>query len=346
MTEIKRSATAVAFMQHVGPIKTWGEWLKLVSAATTFEQKLGLLHAGFDVEMGHRERWGVDPDYIPSDRLKFYFSVADGWPESTNFQNEGVGWQDEPTYQIGYDERGRPEKRRESQLRQSLARKAFDMLVSHYFLEQSWLERASYRSREDEELIRSFLGNPGFLAIQQFFRVEEGRVPNLSTHDEDNRRTQQKKVREFLLWLPPLLWNWTEEEIHPHDPEEWKDRKMLDNRVVKGFVTKAKLWMIEVLSALGKLDLLGPWILELDKPCLAKLKEIALGTNLPPPGIGWKGKPVTSIEEACFYNSGAAWLLKKHEVMMAEHVRLQAISDAEREIEAANRKVAALTQSK
>lgn len=334
-----------SFMQKVAPIGTWSEWLKLAYAATSFEQKVGLLHAGFDVKMGRREMYGA-PDYTPFDRLEFYFGVADGWTESDHFRTKGVSWQDEPEYEVGHDKNWNRIRRKESDQRQLLARKAFSMLVSKYFTELSWVEEANYNGRETggEHEIRRFLSSPEFLAIQKFFRVEEGRVYNLSSkRDEENH--WQKKIFEFLLWLPPLLWNWTEKEIRSYDSEEVIQKKELQNLTEAGVVAEAKIWMIEVLSALDELDLLERWILELDEPCLAKLKELALRNTFR--SHAWpvsSDRPVANLEEACFLNSPAAWLLKKHGVMTAEYFRLVSISNAEKEIEAAQRKVAALSQ--
>lgn len=333
-----------SFLEHVAPISTWGEWLKLADAATTYEQKLGLLHVGFDVEeMGPREKYG-EPNYTPYDRLAFYFSVADGWTDSSNFRTKGLGWQDEPQYFAGWrDSDGVRRQKSQSEQRQLLAQKAFDMLVSNFFVKQAWVKEARFHSRTDEEKIRHLLGDPVFLIVQEFFRAEEGVIRNLAER-HDNEHHRQKKVIEFLLWLPPLLWNWTEKEIRPYDSEQETEKKKQRNQADASIVAQAKLWMIEVLSALRELNVLDPWVLELDRPCLTRLTEIALRNTFrchPPVS---SDRPVATLDEACFLNSQAAWMVKKHGIMKEQYTLLQAISDAERQVEEARRKVAALTQ--
>lgn len=335
----------VAFMQAVPPTGTWHTWLQLARNATTFGQKLGLLHEGFDVEMTGAP-YGMKK-YTEMDRLVYYFGVADGWTQRSYFQIY-ANWQDEPEYYVGYDKNGNHLKRRESEQRQLLARKAFSMLISKFFVEQTWIEQASYNSHRDEhgeELIRRFLDSPEFLAIQQFFKIEERGIRNLTTHDD--RHPQKEKVIEFLLRLPPLIWGWTEEEIPSYASKEEETKKSLRNLATAGIVAEAKLWMIEVLADLERLDLLEQWLRTFDGPTLKKLEEIALRAKFPGHDfVTSTSRLVASLDEACYLNSPAAWLLKKHHLKVAEYARLSAIREAEEVMDEAARRVAALTKPK
>lgn len=336
----------VTFMQVVPPTGTWHTWLQLVRNATTFGQKLGLLHEGFEVEMTGAP-YGMKK-YTEMDRLVFYFGVADGWTDHNHFRPSGMSWQDEPEYYVGYDKNGNHLKRSESQQRQQLARKAFSMLISKFFVEQTWIEQASYNSHRDghgEELIRRFLVSPQFQAIQQFFKLEERGIHNLTSHDD--RHPQKEKVIEFLLKLPPLIWDWTEEEIPSYASKEDGEKTRLRNLATTSIVATAKLWMIEILSDLERLDLLEQWLGDFDEPTLKKLEEIAMRAKFPGHNfVTSKSRLVASLDEACYLNSPAAWLLKKNALKVAEFARLSAIREAEEVMDRATRKIATLTQPK
>jgi len=328
------------FLQEVPPVRAWSEWLKLAQAATTFEQKLGLLHVGFDVETH------VGGKLAATDRLKFYFDAADGWTETSSFRYEGLLWSQEETYHVGHDKHHNALKRTVSEQRQQLARKAFEMLARHYFKPMlHWLENANHRDRDEEVWMRRFLLDPAFLFIREFFAIERAGVRNLTERYRD-RSPSEELVVEFLLKLPQLLWSWQEDEINSYDSAETKAGKERDNRLAAQIVAAAKLWIIEVLADLGELDLLTKWLVtDFDEPCVAKLEEIALRTKLKEHYHHvQKDRPATTIDEACFAGSEAAWLLKKRSLLVRENGRLREIQYAERERDEAAERVTRLTR--
>jgi hypothetical protein len=82
--------------------------------------------------------------------------------------------------------------------------------------------------------------------------------------------------------------------------------------------------MVEVLVALGRLEVLRKYLLELlePDPCLAKLKEIALREHFSNHhNLVREDRPVASLDEACYLGSEAAWLLKEYELMTKEYTR-------------------------
>lgn len=333
------------FLQHVPPIGTWAEWFKLAQAATTFEQKLGLLHVGFDVEVQANGKKAIPGKPTSTDRLKFYFGVADGWTNASHFRYEGLLWSDEESYFVGRDKHHNALKRTVSEQRHLLARKAFDMLARNYLRPMlEWLKEANHRDHGEDAWVRRFLFDPAFLMIQEFFAIENGGVRNLSGPYCDRSPSEDLAV-EFLLKLPKLLWSWQEDEIESYDSAETKAQKERDNPVARQVVAAAKLWIIEVLAELRKLDLLKPWLINgFDESCVTKLKEIALRRALMQNFHHvLKDRRAATIDEACFAGSEAAWLLKQRELMVRESDRLQAIRHAQRERDNADERVRKLT---
>ncbi|GEM_PF-1394943 len=344
------------FMQVARPPRNWGEWLERARAAETIHEKLGLLHGAFEVELG-RGDWDhaakAFREYSDSGRIETFFEIADGWADKDLLRTEGVRWSDEPRCRIGRDSRNQLE-RTESEQRQQLARKAFDMLVVNFFKMPEIRGDEFDRGNMEARWIKDFVFGPLFPVVQNFFRIhnyeKEGHayVRNLSLHGEQ-RLQNEKVVVNFLLKLPKFLWSWKDPEISywgksPEDvarQEKEKDGVLAMRTVVDG----AKPWMIEVLAVLRELDLLEKWILELDGSCLAMLKKIALrnqfGTHIHPVT---KDRRVVTIDEACYLGSPAGWLLKKHELMTREHKRLNAIRSAEWKRQDADRTIEKLTK--
>lgn len=328
---------AAAFMHEVRPIRNWHEWVQLAQAATTFDQKLGLLHVGFDMWLDRREY--DEPSYKADDRLQFYFDVANGWTNARHFREEGLFRDDEPNYRIN----NRIERTRSEQ-RQLLAQKAFDMLAQRYFKPKlSWLEEMDFQSREDRPIIRNYLRGLEFQLVMNFFTPREGVMQNISLRKDS--RPSERQVIDFLLKLPKLIWSWKEHEIMSYDREEERLRKEAYNCDERKAVATAKSWAIEMLSALDELEVLNDSSLELDETCLAKLTEIAFRTKLKhyycPVS---EDRRVLTLDEACLAGSAAAWMLKRHELVTNERARLQEIRTAEFEATKAAQRVAELKQ--
>lgn len=348
------------FMQIVRPPEDWEEWLELGRAATTLDQKLGLLHGAFEVEMGYRE---MDPEtyrrepYTYADRLEEFFKIADGWADHYLLKTGRNRYGDEPKYVVGLDKNWNRMIRTESEQRQVLARKAFDMLAAHFFRMPSIQENSHNRSDDEFQLLQWFVFGPLFPVVQNFFRVdksarEKAKIRNLSYPWRESERSQQEKhAISFLIKLAKFLWSWRKPCIDRWDNESpdtkaTHDKEEKESLVMQATVDDAKPWMIEVLAELHELSLLEKWILELDGPCLATLKKIALRNELSEHGGPViKSRKVITIDEACYLGSAAGWLLKKHELAVREHKRLNAILSAERKKREADREIAQLEKA-
>lgn len=327
------------FTREVRPIHNWCEWLKRWQVAESFEEMIGLLHAGFNVSLGRYQYRETEYDNI--DRLIFYFTMADGWDDHYLLKIPEDG---EKEYEVRWDRNRNRERKTPSELRQHVARKAFDMLCLNFFKVDLLDDDRKFKYIWEKDITSERL----FPIIQNFFRAEERRfgdrilIRNLSYRDE--RPHSEQQAVDFLLHLAKFIWGWKEREVfsfgRPREEKEEAEKKIRETRIR---IDASKPWMVEVLSGLGKLGLLREWMLDLDEICLAKIKEIALRNELTsyqhPVN---ESRYVGTIEEACFLGSSAAWFLKEYELKKAEHARLTAILEAERRIAEARRDINAL----
>lgn len=349
------------FIQEVRPPESWHEWLELAKAAVTLDQKLGLLHGAFNikVELYWDEKSASYIEYSDLDRLEFFFGVADGWADAglLDFRADGTRYSiGEKKYFVGYDRKSSSITyeihRSESEQRQKLARKAFDMLAANFFKMPEIREDADNREVNEAQWMSNYvLWGPIFPIVQQFFKFEEGKyfgagIRNLSPSYE-HRPQSEKQAIDFLLKLAKFLWDWREKETKSWDSKEHVAEEKKQNATRRAIVDGAKPWMIEVLSQLRKLSLLEKWIFQLDSPCLSKLKEIALRNKF----VSYKDpvnkdRKVATIDEACYLGSEAGWILKRYELMTIEFKRLAAIREAERARDEAAQRVEKLTRQK
>lgn len=336
------------FMHEVRPPSDWEDWLALATESKSIQQKLGLLHGIFEFEMG-RGDWDTNlgehggyREYSNVDRLEVLFAIADGWNDHYAFQTQGVSSRDEPTYMMGYDKKQeRRIQKSVRELRQMLARKAFDLLCLNFF-RMDEPSPHSDRERIETDWLQRIVVSRVFPTIQQFFRItvdtimHRSEIRNLSYCD-NQRSNNEKSAVEFLLKLPKILWEWRSGRTG----DESKEAE------VRARVDTAKPWMLDVLSTLGELRLMQhEWILALDAPCLAKLREVALRNEINHCyNPVRESRNVASLEEACYVGSKAAWLLKQHELMIREHERLSVIQNAEWALEKAKRVIAERTKA-
>lgn len=323
----------------IRPLRNWAEWLVRWDEAPTSNELLGLLHVGFDVYFGRFH--GDKQDYVPEDRIAFYLDVADGWNDAYFKLNDLED--DDTEYFVGYDGSGNRKYASVYKLRGELAEKANRMLCMHFFKRSDLcMSNADYETMywwrklvENDEL---------FPKIMHFFRFEKDRIINLGKSDAP---IPQQHTHSFLMNLAKFLWMWCEEEIHSYDPLQKAAETNEINGIMRRRVEEAKLWIIEVLAQLKQLDTLEPWFLELSEPCLDKLREIALRSELRKHSTPVnKSRLVATIEEACLAGSKAAWFLEKHRIMKRELERLTEIQEAERAQKAAAQRVEELTGAK
>ncbi len=333
--------------RNIRPLRNWHEWLARWEAAVSMEEMLGLLHTGFS-DLLSRHEYG-EPKYDGTDRLLCYFYIADGWEDHELLELPT----DRGIYYSWRDADGRPP----SKLRQQIARKAFDMLCPNFFKNPGGTTAFGPYGNCDREHVHyweSIVASERLLpVIQNFFRAEKERygdsirIRNLTKPWVRVSRSHNEELAiGFLLNLARFLWG-HKVEVPPHygDDEELKTQMQKEYAALRARIEDAKPWMIEVLALLDKLDILRERILELDAPCLKKLEEIALRTKMRCESVS-EPRQARTLNEACYAGSRAAWFLKKYALLKAEHERLTAIRDAEREKAAADRKLKKLSTTR
>ncbi len=341
MAEVKVVAQGL-LERKVRPIQNWHEWLGHWNEAVSVEEMLGLLHYGFNVSL-RSYKYG-EPEYDGIDRLGTYFLIADGWSDSEQLENHEDRDQ---KYEMGFDKNGYRIMKSVSELRQQVARKAFDMLCHNFFKPRSLLESNSDQYEADWENVTSSRVLP---VIRAFFELERTRfgdramVRNLPYLSMGYERREYQVAVDFLLALARFTWGWEQREIPTWRGSE--DQKIIVkyNQETQERLDSAKPWLVGILSYLDRLDLLRPWMTQLDEPCVAKLKEIALRVELSNYRHPVKeDRLVATVEEACYVGSVSGLFLKHRELMLRESTRLTAILEAEQEAEDATRKLKKLT---
>jgi hypothetical protein len=322
--------------REIRPDWNWHElitegWQK----ARTLRDMLSVLHHGFAVSLQYQNY--EEPRYDEIDRLLFYFTQADGWADRYILElpndDRGLGCF------IGYDGNGNKIVKSQSEMRHSVAQKAMEGLCTNFFKKADKV----VKSRDEgfsHIWTKLVLSERLFPVIQNFFRAEQVRfgsglairnLPHRGILSEDKRSHIEGAIINFLLNLNSLLWLWEKP-----DTKWWGDQKEQADKTfaaTQANIELAKPWMVEVLSNLGRLDALEEWILQLDRPCIYKLEEIALRQKL-----GYHhhvgqyigdDRFAETLDEACFAGSEAAWFLKRYMLFKKEDKRLRAIRETE-----------------
>jgi hypothetical protein len=327
--------------REIRPISNWHEWLTCWQAAENLEWMESLLHVGFNVPL-ERGQYG-EKEYV--DRILFYFTIADGWADDSLLE---LPTDKDKEYVVGRDSNWNKIWKKPRELRQQLARKAFDMLCPKVFKVE--LVEGGRHGDQDQinEVWAGQVASERLLpVIQNFFRAEKDRhgdrtiIRNLSHGWRSERSHSEQQAEAFLLNLTNCLWKWKEPDTKNWGPDREEDNKRFAEACVR--VDASKPWMVEVLAKLNRLDMLREWILQLDEACLAKLKEIAMRNEI---HLVAKSRPVATLDEACFVGSKAAWLIKEYDLKTREYKRLNAIREAERQRAEAERKITELSGKK
>jgi hypothetical protein len=343
----KSTATEVPFhtllTREIRPERNWHELMERWQAAVTKGDMEGVLHRGFSVsfEKGHYE----EREYDHIDRLIFYFIIADGWNDHYQLY---LPTDKKERYFVGWDPNGNSVNKTQSELRQQLARKAFDVLCLNFFKEVKLLGGGKYGNDFNYEWQKTIISGKLFPFIRHFFRAKKEHfgdriiICNLSRQN-DKRSHNEEHAVNFLLNLTEFIFGWEETEI-----TSWSNNKDVikkHNCKMRSILDASKPWMIEILTNLDRLDVLQKkWVLKFDKACLAKLKEIALHSSFSQHQDPVReDRPASTIDEACYLGSKAAWLLKKHELIIREHKRFEAISKEKRKKAEADSKIKNLT---
>jgi len=329
------------FSRKIRPIHSWHEWLQRWQVAVTLEEMSGLLHVGLDVP---ENRYPNETQYSYFDQVTFYLTIADGWADRYPF----LVAEGDTDYIIGRDKYGNVIQKTSSELRQQLARKAFDVLCTNFFKLEEHKERNGSVANWIDEIISGQI----LLSLQEFFRSEKSqlgnriRIRNLSERAE-NRSHGEQQVVDFFIVLAKSVWEWKEEDVPSWRDAAEKNGIARRNDEMRSRLLNAKPWLVEILSQVDQLDILEKWLLKLDRACLVKLEEIALRGELRrfdhPVS---EDRRVASTDEACFLGSKAAWLIKKIELAIREFGRLNAIVEEERRVAEAHQHLRELTSGK
>ncbi len=348
MTENKELVIPPLVSRDIRTIYNWAEWIRLWVSAETLEQMIGLLHIGFDVPI--RSSYG-EKEYTHADRVVFYLSTANGWAEHWLLHRPEDG---DTNCLIGRDKHGNDVVKRPSEVRQIVARKAFDVLCQRFFKLQGESADPYRRKSEEEDRWNSLLkevitSQELYSAVSGFFYLEKEAssdypcIRNLTLSREPSHG--EVLARDFLVSLAGYIWDWKESEIHSYDSEKNKAEKEERNNLTRARVEGAKPWAIDVLVILRELRRLYKY--ELDDACLGRIREIAMSTRLSRfHNHVMEDRPVATLEEACYCGSQSAMFLRAYESNRREEKRLRAIFEAEVVLREAQRKVQALTSRK
>jgi len=330
--------------REIRPIRNWHEWLQRWQAAVTMDEMIGLLHRGFEVDLG---QVAFDEEkYDDEDRVLFYLGIADGWASYDILRSPDNVNAERREYRFGRDKNGSNLYISRVEARRMVATKAFDMLCLNFFKPELHICRGS----DDPEVSwgEQVATEKLLPAIQSFFRIDseilKRRIRNLTGRDDPSHT--EKLAIDFLLSLSTFLWKWSEENIPSWESKKRQDEIKQRNLTKRSRLDAVKPWMVEVLSQLGQVSMLERWVLDLDQACLDKLEEIALREELSEFGyqrVVRETRLVATLDEACLAGSEAAWLLKHIELVKRESERLHKIIDAEDTVQKAQRTIKKLT---
>ncbi len=329
------------------PYRNFHEVIEGWQAAKNQNEMLGALHWGYRVSL-EKGSW-QEREYDAIDRHIFYLTQADGWADEHLLQLPG----DDRIkhYFVGYSSEGHQIYKRPAELRREVAQKAFDMFCLNFLGKVQLFVRGRHGDEFTREWEQTIISERLFPVIQRFYRAQKTvceriEIRNLSHLCLDEKRSHNEELAlEFLVKLAKFILGWREPEILYGSDKEG-EKKCLVATCAR--IDAAKPWMIEILAWLDRIDVLRKWILELDKACLAKLKEIAMRNEFDGyyPSPVRERRPVVTLDEACYLGSKAAWFLKEHELRIREHKRLTAIQEAEKQIKEAGRQIEELAAVK
>ena len=345
-TENEASKNDSPLTREILPIANWHEWLKLWHEAKNLQVMEGLLHVGFSMVMGRMAH--DESEYGYEDRIMFYFFNADGWFDNNLLKSSG---QSDYEYLVGHDINGNSISKNQSELRQQVAVKAFEVLCQNFFKIKIDPRYTDDLGRFWGELVFS---EKLFPLIQKFFRVEKERygdhiiIRNLRPRPpREGWSHSEQLVVDFFVGIAGFIFKWREPGIDSwvKEPERSEKKKIIAEKCAR--MAEAKLWMIEILNRIRRLDVLRERMLELDKPCLAKLKEIAMRAKLNDTYHPIeKDRLVTSLEEACYAGSKVALFLLEHKVATDVQRRLLQLRKARMEKDEAEERLKKLSGKK
>lgn len=314
------------FQKPIRPWSNWREWCERWQAAVSYQEMIGLLHTGFDASPDYHDG---TYDRDRAERILMYFDIADSWNDSLSLYAPGEhsGFA-ENKFLFGYTESGQNILKSAAELRQLIARKAFDVLATNFFVNTGDSE-SPYAVWQSRLLFSRRI----FLRLQEFFqsgnRIAESHcIRNLSASFRKDRSHTERLAIEFLTHLAKHVFTSSDDTV-----ESWvtnREEVLAAQEARRELMNKAKPWLIEVMLYVGREHYLRDWFRTFDKDCLLKLKEIAFRSEL----LQFvhpinDTRPVQSIEEAVYSGSRAARLLLDFELYERVHTRLEQTRQSE-----------------
>jgi len=306
--------------KKVDCIVNWTEWKQLWGAESRADILHSLLHVGFEVSAGSDEN--------AIDRILLYLEIANGCFDYHTFEESGGPDHGRPFYsnlvRFGKKIEG------SQGLRRMLSQKAFQVLCQRLFK----------NTFEEQHRVPSwvwYISAPQiFSKLLWFFRLDrDGRIFNLGgligprDISVNNGEIAKQFVQEFCLFA----WDCEKEIFYDQLSDE-----------TKNMFRQSRPSMIEILSGLGKLDLLfrDERYRTIDEECEKKLEYLALAFDfyLPSPKDGKFHRKPETLEEACYARSQAAQVLillrvmRKQDALFKKKHELKAqLRDAENQLQ-------------
>lgn len=287
----------------MNPISNYHAWLQAFIAPSDSDTKEGLLHKGFEKSLGKADY--SEPEYTEADRIIFYLSIADGWEDGSNLlRGEEIKLYPQSTPKM-------------QAIRMSLAKKAISVLYQNSF--KVWVDRGDDRYVYYEKMVTS----RELLPILMYFFSKEQKdktlAPRNGVHSYPTSSHLSEQLAKFLIMLIQAILFWDADDLlagreysRMAPAEKLVFGELVDTETERFF--KAKVWAVEMLSSLHKLDVL-------EKGCMARsfiddtvvyaLQAIELRETIVIKGETMK---VKNHHQALKAGSKAAWILAKHYV--------------------------------
>lgn len=222
-------------------ISTWSEWRKLWEEEVHPERLIGLLHIGFDVPLDTEE----------SDRILFYFSIADG-------HTSGIGSWEEERQDLNCTSFG--QRITWAGIRQRVAQKAFRELCHHIFktTAESRDKAPSWLRMITEDLCCVLDVVLTFFLERSPSEIEFGKL--LRNLPRDEKSYEYGIAISFLTDLCALTWGLLP-LFHYADVRNIQDR-----------LWQYRSQFVRVLAGMDKLSLLEREETDLDDACCEMLR--------------------------------------------------------------------------
>jgi hypothetical protein len=284
---------------------TWADWLEDWEKANTPRDWDKLIFCGYDYEFGRR-RANEEPMYTPADRTKFYLACAD------TSNSSDIPWSESRVHAVRHE--GKLVMLSHYRRMQSLCEKATKMLCLYEF--KPWLDKGRLELRERDPHAEYFTSDDLLPTLMHFFGKSDGekfRYCNFYCPDSFDLSHVHELLYKFVLKLIETILNWSEDRLRlsfysTNTLEIQKFENHLTKTKARFYV--AKIWAIEMLASMHKIDLLKE-IDTLDLVVLETLQTIELRTLIKT-GKGSGTRFVKNHNEACLAGSDVAWFLNRY----------------------------------